>query len=494
MLPQTPPPIKADITPTTSEIGFVTAVKDYIIWINGLPNIRINEIVVNDNKNKGLVISIKESLAQVLVLDDAKIKPHERFYRTGKQLAVPAGENLLGRAIDPLGQPIDGRGAVSVNKEQIDLEQPLSGIKDREFITRQFETGITLVDMLVPIAYGQRELIIGDSHSGKTSFLLDTIINQKDKGVVCIFAMVGKSVNEIRNTQEILKVNAAQVYTVIIGAASSEPAPLVYLAPIVAISLAQYFQKKGKDVLLILDDLGVHGKFYREISLLSGKPPGRQSYPGDIFYQHAKLVERAGCFNKEAGGGSITALPVIETNLDDFASYMTTNLMGMTDGHLMFSAQSYRQGIKPSIDVSLSVSRVGRQTQTIIQKQLADRLKALLAEAKKLETFARLGSDVSAETQAILKKAEMVKVLLNQVNLDRSPLTVQLIMMGLIFTPFLGQRDAKFLEVNKPIIKDYLINKFDLVKFSKDIAQFKTDEEFIQGLQLLTPTLEKLIH
>lgn len=474
------------------EIGYASSINDYLVWVSGLPNIRINELVTSSQKGQGLVTSIKDDLVEVMILNDVKIKPREEFRRTFTQLSINAGAHLIGRTINPLGQPIDGKGPLAKSGKDFDLDRTPAPIKDREKITRQFETGVTLVDTLVPIAYGQRELIIGDAHSGKTGFLLDTVINQRGSKTICVYTMIGKPINEIYNLVEILKINKAFDYTIVIASSSSEKAPLGYLSPIVGTSIAEYFQKAGYDVLLILDDLGIHAKIYREISLLSGKTPGRQSFPGDIFYQHAKLVERAGNFNKRIGGGSITALPVIEVSEDDFASFLSTNLMGMTDGHLKFDSIRYHQGHRPSIDVGLSVSRVGRQTQMLSQKSLSDKVKAVLAEGKKLEAFSRLGSDVSAETQLKLKQSRQIEVILNQPTSTKVPILIQMILLGLTFTPFLTQKDVNFVYKFKQAISDYLEKTLNLEEFKKQASKMKDDKVFIESISKLTGDLEKI--
>lgn len=474
------------------EIGYATSINQYLVWVNGLPNVRINELVISEQGASGLVTAIKDDLVEVLMLDDVKVKPQESFKRTLKQLTILAGSHLLGRTINPLGQPIDGKGGFANLGQVISLDKRPEPIKSREQISRQFETGISLVDSLVPLAFGQRELIIGEPHSGKTGFLIDTIINQAGGQVVCVYTLIGKPVSEIRNLVEILRVNKATDYTVVVATSSSERAPLAYLAPAVGVALAEYFQKRGQDVLLILDDLGIHAKLYREISLLSGKSPGRQSYPGDIFFTQAKLVERAGNFNKNAGGGSITALPVIEVSTDDFASFMATNLMGMTDGHLKFDASRYHQGIRPSIDVSLSVSRVGRQTQILAQKGLADRVKATLAEGAKLEALSKLGSDISTQTQLIIKQSKQIEEILKQPSSTKIPTTIQMILLGLTFTPFFSLKDVNFVKVNKELIIKYLTTKIDSSKIEAQVKKFKDDSQFIESLTSLIPVLQKI--
>ncbi len=486
------PTPKLDSSTASTEVGYASSINDYIVWINGLPNVKINEIVTTKAGSRAIVTAISNNQVEALMLDDVAVAPEEMFRRSGSVFSIEVGQHLLGRSISPLGVPIDGKGRFTSPGISSMIEKPVLGIKAREKITRQFETGITLVDMLVPVSYGQRELLIGDARSGKTSLLIDIIINQRSKNLICIYAMIGKPIVEIKRLAEVLTINKAKSYCVIVAASSSERAPLIFLTPGVAVAIAEYFQSQGQDVLLILDDMGLHAKYYREISLLSGTAPGRESYPGDIFYQQAKLIERAGNFNKNYHGGSITALPVIETNLDDFSGFMPTNLMAMTDGHLLFSSARYHQGHRPSIDVAKSVSRVGRQTQLLAQKELADRVKTVLAEAAKLEAFSRLGTEVSAVTLAKIKHGKQIEAILSQPPLTKIPFVVQMIVLGLTFTPLFSQRDVEFVTVNIGRIINYLQSFFDLSSFSKKVAGFKNDQEFLNSLNGLIPDIAKI--
>lgn len=474
------------------EIGYASSIDNYLVWLEGLPNIKLSEIIVNSAGTRCLVSAIQDERVGALILDEAKIEPRDEFRRTGAQLSIECGQYLLGRVISPLGQPVDGKGKFAAKGKMFDLDKKAPGISAREEISRQFETGLTLVDMLVPLAYGQRELLMGDARSGKSSFLIDCVVNQKGKGVVCILCLVGKPAVEIKRLVSVLEANKALDYTVVIAAAASERAPLIYLTPSVGMTIAEYFAANSKDVLVVMDDLGVHAKFYREIALLSGRPPGRESYPGDIFYQHAKLVERAGNFNKDQGGKSITCLPVIEVSLDDFSSFMATNLMGMTDGHLLFNSGRYHQGFRPSVDVSLSVSRVGRQTQTIPAKRMADKVKSLLAEASRLETFSRLGSDVSAATQSILRQARQIEEFLKQAPLTRVPLSVQMILMALTFTPFLQGKTVEYVIANKSAILQFLLTPTILEQLSKQFVAFKDENQLIQYAVQLSPQVQQV--
>ncbi|MDO8638956.1 MAG: F0F1 ATP synthase subunit alpha, partial [Candidatus Daviesbacteria bacterium] len=296
--------------------------KNFLIYLDGLPTIKLNELVENEAGVRGWVSALLPETTEVLLIDDGQVEPGNVFKRIGKQLNVPTtGNFLLGRAINPLGTPVDGKASLPQSKtKQAELDCPALGIDAREFIRNQFNTGITLIDSLIPLGKGQRELIMGDARSGKTEFLLNIITNQSKTGVICVYASIGKPISQVKSVIDTLKKNKALDFTCIIATSSADPAPLIFLTPQTAFSVAEYFQKQGKDVLLILDDIGNHAKIHREISLLSNRPPGRESYPGDIFYQHAHLLERAGNFKKEYGGGSITALPVIELNLNDFTT------------------------------------------------------------------------------------------------------------------------------------------------------------------------------
>ncbi len=401
---------------------------------------------------------------------------------------------MLTRSINPLGLPIDGKGPLtnSKNVQILELERSAPGIESRQYISRQFLTGITVTDTIIPLGKGQRELVMGDAHSGKTQFLIDTILNQKGTGVVCIYASIGKPAVSVRNLIDILKANGALYYTIVIATSSSEPAPLIFLTPKTAFSVAEFFQKKGHDVLLILDDLGSHAKIYRESSLLGEKSPGRESYPGDIFYQHAHLLERAGNFLPGFGGGSITALPVIELNLNDFTTLIPTNLMSMTDGHLLFKSSMRSQGQTPAIDLSLSVSRVGRQTQEQVSNLLSTRIRQVLSQAADLETIARFSSELSAETQLILKRKDLILEILKQDPYTSIPKAVQVMLLCLPFTTYFQDKNKEFMEKYKKVLIEAFLQQPQLVEIAKSFSKFATDDELIKTLEGAKPILAKI--
>ncbi len=475
----------------------MTSARDFLVRLAGFPTIRINDMVESGGI-RGWVNSIADDTIEVLLLDEGRIVPKQMFKRYPERLGLSVGDFLLGRAINPLGVPIDGKGLLAsqghaiggrsgLSKTQttqvLELEQPALGIESREFIREQFLTGITLIDTLIPIGVGQRELVLGDAHSGKTAFLLDTIINQKGTGVICIYASIGKPSVAVRNLIDTLRVNNALSYTVVIATSSSEPAPLIFLTPKAALTVAEYFQKEGKDVLLILDDLGNHAKIYREIALLGEKPPGRESYPGDIFYQHAHLLERAGNFLPSFGGGSITALPVIELALNDFTTLIPTNLMSMTDGHLLFKSTLRSQGQIPAVDISLSVSRVGRQTQDKVSNLLSTRVRQILSQASDLETISRFSSELPPQTQLILRQKDLIMELLKQEPLTAISKPIQIILLALPFTSFLKDKNRAFIEKYKNTLINIFLTQPPLVAVTKAVVSMQSDEELIKTLE-----------
>ena len=478
----------------TLEVGYVTSARDFLVYLDGFPTIRVNDMVESDSGARGWVNSISEEEIEVLMLDDTKVLPKQLFKKMPFRLGVGVGDFLLGRAINPLGIPIDGKGLLQkeATTKILELEQEAPGLESREFISQQFLTGITLIDTLIPLGQGQRELILGDAHSGKTSVLLDIIINQKNTNVICVVALIGKPAVAVRNLIDILKSNHALSYTAVVATSSSEAAPLIFLTPKTAFSIAEYFQKQGKNVLLILDDLGSHAKIYREIALLGNKSPGRESYPGDIFYQHSHLLERAGNFLPQFGGGSITALPVIELNLNDFTTLIPTNLMSMTDGHLLFKSALRSQGQTPAIDISLSVSRVGRQTQDKVSNLISARVRQILSEASELETISRFSSELPPETQLILRRRELIMEILKQDPLTPTSKPIQVILLSLPFTTFFKDKNRLFVEKYKRIIAEAFLKNPQLLSITKSVSSLDSADQLIKLLEGAGPTLVKL--
>lgn len=477
-----------------TEVGFVKSVKDFLIYLDGFPTVRVNELVENDQGIRGWVSALLPNQTEVLLLDEGDVQPGQLFKRIGRKLTVPVGNFLLGRAVNALGVPIDGKGTLPKTKNAVEaeIEQTARGIADREFISQQFDTGITLIDSLVPLGRGQREMVLGDARSGKTAFLISVILNQRYTNTVCIYASIGKPVAEVRNLIDTLTTNNAIAHTVVIAAASSDPAPLIFITPHTALTVAEYFQKQGRDVLVILDDIGNHAKIHREISLLSDRSPGRESYPGDIFYQHAHLLERAGKFNKNVGGGSITALPVMELNLNDFTTLIPTNLMGMTDGHLFFKSSLYLQGYFPAVDEPASVTRVGQQTQNRLHNRLSTKVKQVLAQATQIETVSRFSSELPFATQLLLKQKEQINELITQPTFTYIPKAIQVILLALPFSTFLQEVDKNFVEQSKGRLIEIFSKDPELNRIAKSIATFKNEDELIAVLNQAAPRLKQL--
>lgn len=476
------------------EVGFVIKNQDYLVYLDGLPNIQINDLVANEQGVTGWVNAIMEDRVEVLLLNRGRINPKQIFTRQNTSLTINVGEFLLGRAINPLGIPIDGKKPLIKTKTNtiFKLDKEASGIDSRRIIDTQLVTGITLIDTLIPLGKGQRQLIIGDAHSGKTTFLTDLIINQKNTNMICIYAMIGKSATMIKNLIDVLNTNQAMAKTIIIATSSQDPAPLTFLTPEAVFTVAEYFQKQGMDVLIILDDMGNHAKIYREISLLSSRIPARESYPGDIFYQHSHLVERAGYFKPEFGGGSITALPVIEINLDDFTTFVPTNLMAMTDGHILFRSSIYNKGQRPAVDISLSVTRVGRQTQTLIQNQLSSKVRQLMTQAEQLETVSKFSLQLPPESQLILRQKGLIDNILNQEPLTNVPLEIQLILLALVFSQLLQDKTPIFISQHKRDLSEAFLKVPNLYKITKVVTKFKSADDLIKTLDSAANQLEQI--
>lgn len=479
-----------------TEVGYVVSSRGYLTYLDGLPTIKINDLVTTNNGITGLVHSLNATAVEVLLLTSQSIAPGTVFKRTGKRLELAVGDYLIGRSINPLGLPIDGKGMLSkATTQSRELEPPSHSIEAREFIKNQLLTGITVIDTLIPLGLGQRELIIGDANSGIQNFLINIIVNQSasrqtGQGLICIYAAIGKPISQITNLINTLQVNKALNHTVVIASSATDGSPLIYLTPLTALTIAEYFKDQGKNVLVILDDMGIHAKAYREIALLGGRSPGRESYPGDIFYTQAKLLERAGKFNKNFGGGSISALPILELNLNDFTGFIPTNLMSITDGHLLFRSSLYNKNQHPAIDIALSVSRVGRQTQNLISNLLSRRLRQVLAEASELETLSQFSAELPPQTQLILRQKDIILELLKQEDLTFLPLSLQTILLGLTFTSFIRDKNEVTIRRFKGNILKILGTDPEIVKLQSSISTFKTDEELIKALEKLVPRIK----
>ncbi|OGG03427.1 hypothetical protein A2W14_05305 [Candidatus Gottesmanbacteria bacterium RBG_16_37_8] len=472
----------------TKEVGFVTQSQDYLLFLEGLPTAKLNDIIVDSKGHRALITALEEEKIEAWMLDNFHPKPGETFTISPQGLRLSLQYNLFGRVINPLGVPLDGKAGLPPDGQEIDLDMIAPGIDTRELITEQFYTGLIAVDTLLPIGKGQRELIYGEPRSGKTPFLLDIIIHQKEQKRICIYNAIGRSEVDVKQFSENLTKYGGNSYTIIVAATSSDSAPLIAIAPAVACSIADHYRNLGKDVLLIFDDLASHSKYMREIALLAGRIPGRESYPADIFYQHSHLVERAGNFNEKLGKGSITLLPVIETDIENFTSLIPTNVMSMTDGHLLFSALLRAQGQYPAIEVDRSVTRVGRQTQKFIHKVLSDRIRSLLADFHELQRFSRFGTELTGQTQLIIKRGKITDELIRQEALTYIPPQAQIMLLSLVFSGFFDEKDITWVKK----FKETVIKELDAQSFKeiKDAIEKDTLEDLIEKLKSKHKILE----
>ena len=400
----------------TSETGIIILVGDGIARVSGLTNCMAGELIELPNGSYGMAQNLEEDTVSVIILgSDSGIKEGDTVRRTGKVVSVPVGKNLIGRVIDALGQPIDGKGPIEAEAFR-PIEMPAPGIIERQHVSRPLQTGIKAIDSMIPIGRGQRELIIGDRQTGKTTVAIDTILNQKGKDVICIYVAIGQKRSTVAQLVESLTLGGAMDYTFVVSATASELAPMQYIAPYTGCAMGEYFMHQGKDVLVVYDDLSKHAVAYRAISLLIRRPPGREAYPGDVFYLHSRLLERAAQLSEAKGGGSLTALPIIETQAGDVSAYIPTNVISITDGQIFLETELFNAGIMPAVNPGISVSRVGGDAQIKAMKKVAGSLKLLYSQYRELQSFAQFGSDLDADTKDRLALGERIVAVLKQKN------------------------------------------------------------------------------
>ena len=406
-----------------TETGTVTMVGDGIARAAGLDNCMAGELVQFESGTYGMAQNLEENSVSIVLLgDDEGIKEGSTIKRTGKVVSVPVGEGMIGRVVNALGQPIDGKGPIETADYRA-IESPAPGILERQPVKQPLQTGIKAIDSMIPIGRGQRELIIGDRQTGKTVIATDTIINQKGKDVLCIYVAIGQKRSTVATLVENLEKNGAMAYTTVVCATASELSPLQYIAPYAGCAMGEYFMNKGKHVLIIYDDLSKHAVAYRALSLLIRRPPGREAYPGDVFYLHSRLLERAAKLSDAKGGGSLTALPIIETQAGDVSAYIPTNVISITDGQIFLETELFHAGIRPAVNPGISVSRVGGNAQIKAMKKVAGTLKLIYSQYRELQGFAQFGSDLDADTKARLAQGERIVEVLKQ---DRnSPVAVE---------------------------------------------------------------------
>ncbi|CJT19519.1 F0F1 ATP synthase subunit alpha [Streptococcus pneumoniae] len=397
-----------------TETGVVTYIGDGIARAHGLENVMSGELLNFENGSYGMAQNLESTDVGIIILGDfTDIREGDTIRRTGKIMEVPVGESLIGRVVDPLGRPVDGLGEIHTDKTR-PVEAPAPGVMQRKSVSEPLQTGLKAIDALVPIGRGQRELIIGDRQTGKTTIAIDTILNQKDQDMICIYVAIGQKESTVRTQVETLRQYGALDYTIVVTASASQPSPLLFLAPYTGVAMAEEFMYQGKHVLIVYDDLSKQAVAYRELSLLLRRPPGREAFPGDVFYLHSRLLERSAKVSDELGGGSITALPFIETQAGDISAYIATNVISITDGQIFLGDGLFNAGIRPAIDAGSSVSRVGGSAQIKAMKKVAGTLRIDLASYRELEAFTKFGSDLDAATQAKLNRGRRTVEVLKQ--------------------------------------------------------------------------------
>ena len=438
------------------EIGYVISVGDGISKVYGLDKCKANELLEFSNGSYGMALNLEEScVSAVLLGSDVGISEGSVVKRTGRVVSVPVGEELVGRVVNALGQPVDGKGPVEA-KDIYPIERRAYGIIERKSVSVPLQTGIKAIDSMIPIGRGQRELIIGDRQTGKTVIATDTIINQKGKGVICIYVAIGQKQSTVTGVVDTLYKSGAMDYTIVVAATASDPAPLQYIAPYAGCSMGEYFMEQGRDVLIVYDDLSKHAVAYRALSLLIRRPPGREAYPGDVFYLHSRLLERAARLSPECGGGSLTALPIIETQAGDVSAYIPTNVISITDGQIFLETELFHSGVRPAVNPGISVSRVGGNAQIKAMKKVSGTLKLLYSQYRELQGFAQFGSDLDADTKARLDQGARIVEVLKQ---DRnSPIAVELqvAIIYAVVNNMLGEIDPEDIRAFEGELFEYL--------------------------------------
>ena len=468
---------------TMDEVGTILEVGDGIARIYGLENAMAGELLAFPGDITGMVLNLEEdNVGAVLLGDDSQIKEGDLVKRTGRVAQVPVGDAMIGRVVNALGQPIDGKGPILTDKTR-PVERVAHGVLDRKSVDTPLQTGLKAIDSMVPIGRGQRELIIGDRQTGKTAIAVDTIINQRGKNVLCIYVAIGQKASTVAQLVKNLEEHGAMDYTTIVAATASELAPLQYLAPYSGCAIGEEWMEQGKDVLVVYDDLSKHAVAYRAMSLLLKRPPGREAYPGDVFYLHSRLLERASKLSDELGGGSLTALPIIETQAGDVSAYIPTNVISITDGQIYLETQLFNQGVRPAINAGLSVSRVGGAAQIKAMKKVSGSLRVELAQYRELESFSQFGSELDADTLSRLEHGKRIVEILKQPQYQPMPVEHQVIILYAMTKHYLDQVPVEqllefekgliaYCEEQHPAIGQSIVNQKELTpEIEQELAQ-----------------------
>lgn len=477
---------------SVTDVGTVIQVGDGIALAHGLNDVMAGELLEFHTGVLGLAQNLEENNVGIVILGPAEgIKEGDEVKRTGRIMEVPVGEELIGRVVNPLGQPLDGQGPINTSKTR-PVESPATGVMDRKSVDEPLQTGIKAIDALVPIGRGQRELIIGDRQTGKTTVAIDTILNQKDEDMICIYVAIGQKESTVRTAVETLRRHGALDYTIVVSASAAQPAPLLYIAPYAGVSMAEEFMFNGKHVLIVYDDLTKQAAAYRELSLLLRRPPGREAYPGDVFYLHSRLLERAAKLNDDLGGGSITALPFVETQAGDISAYVPTNVISITDGQIFLQSDLFFSGVRPAINAGLSVSRVGGSAQIKAMKKVAGTLRLDLASYRELESFAQFGSDLDQATKAKLERGKRTVEVLKQD--QNKPLTVDR-QVVILYALTKGHLDDIPVEDITRFEDEFLnwidANASDLFKEIRETKQLPSDDKFVSAIDAFKKVFNK---
>ena len=475
---------KYDDKLNVNEVGTVTYVGDGIARAHGLNNVLSSELLQFSNGSYGIAQNLEANDVGIIILgrfDD--IREGDQVKRTGRIMEVPVGDQLIGRVVNPLGQPVDGLGEIKTDKTR-PIESKAPGVMDRQSVNQPLQTGIKAIDALVPIGRGQRELIIGDRKTGKTALALDTIINQKGQDVICIYVAIGQKESTVKNSVETLKRFGAMDYTIVVEAGPSEPAPMLYIAPYAGTAMGEEFMYNGKDVLIVFDDLSKQAVAYREISLLLRRPPGREAYPGDVFYLHSRLLERSAKLNDKLGGGSLTALPIIQTEAGDISAYIPTNVISITDGQIFLQSDLFFAGTRPAIDAGNSVSRVGGNAQIKAMKKVAGTLRTDLAAYRELESFAQFGSDLDQATQAKLNRGQRTVEVLKQPLHDPIPVEKQVVILYALTHGYLDAVPVEDIaRFQNELFDNFDSSHADLLKTIRETGQLPDDKKLSAAIE-----------
>lgn len=461
-----------------SETGVVILVGDGIAKASGLDKCMAGELVEFPDGSFGMAQNLEEDTVSIVILgSDQGIKEGDTVKRTGRVVSVPVGQGLIGRVVNALGEPIDGKGAIEAEGYR-PIESPAPGIIERKHVNRPLQTGIKAIDSMIPIGRGQRELIIGDRQTGKTTIATDTILNQKGKDCICIYVAIGQKRSTVAQVVENLTVGGAMDYTIVVSATASELAPMQYIAPYAGCAMGEHFMHQGKDVLVIYDDLSKHAVAYRAISLLIRRPPGREAYPGDVFYLHSRLLERAAQLSPELGGGSLTALPIIETQAGDVSAYIPTNVISITDGQIFLESELFNSGVMPAVNPGISVSRVGGDAQIKAMKKVAGSLKLLYSQYRELQSFAQFGSDLDADTKSRLALGERIVAVLKQKNNSPKEVAQQVCILYAVTHGYLASIDVeKIPEFEKRLEEHMENNHRQVLEAIRTTGKLESDTE-----------------